>query len=137
VRRGTENSGARLASGETAVILLEVVVPAGQVPATIMAVDSQLMLPERFAVDWMGADEQGHLYHSDPNRAEDYLGYGADLLAVADGTVIEAVDRYLDSPLPYDATSASQTVDSLAAIASSSTLVTRTSCCTRISNRAV
>jgi murein DD-endopeptidase MepM/ murein hydrolase activator NlpD len=80
----------------------------------VIPMDGQLMLSERFAYDWMRVDEEGNLYHGDPNRAEDYVGYGADLLAVADGTVIAAVDKYPNTPLPFAEAMGGQTVDSLA-----------------------
>lgn len=47
---------------------------------------------QRFATDWMQFGPEGRVFTGDGTRCTDYHCYGADLLAVADGTVIEARD---------------------------------------------
>lgn len=49
-------------------------------------------IAQRFAIDWMQFGLDGRTYTGDGTRCTDYYCYGADLLAVAAGTVIEARD---------------------------------------------
>jgi hypothetical protein len=48
---------------------------------------SRIVKPETFAIDWMRI-EDGRLYAGDGVRNEDYFAFGAEVLAVADGTVV-------------------------------------------------
>ena len=53
-----------------------------------LAVDgARIVKPETFAIDWMRI-EDGRLYTGDGTRNEDYFAFGAEVLAVADGTVV-------------------------------------------------
>jgi murein DD-endopeptidase MepM/ murein hydrolase activator NlpD len=47
---------------------------------------------QRFATDWLQFGADGRLSTGDGDKCTDYYAYGADLLAVAAGTVIEARD---------------------------------------------
>lgn len=49
-------------------------------------------LPGRTAIDWVKLDDQGRVAAGDPDLARDALGYGADVLAVADAVVAAARD---------------------------------------------
>lgn len=49
-------------------------------------------IAQRFAIDWMQFGLDGRIFTGDGARCTDYHCYGADLLAVAAGTVIEARD---------------------------------------------
>jgi hypothetical protein len=51
--------------------------------------------PQRFGVDWMVLTPDGKLGTGDGTKNEDYPGWGVDLLAVADGTVV-GVENGLD-----------------------------------------
>jgi murein DD-endopeptidase MepM/ murein hydrolase activator NlpD len=51
---------------------------------------------ETFAIDWIQIDDQGLAYRNDGKRPEDWLGYGAEILAVAPGTVVEVVNDLPD-----------------------------------------
>ena len=53
-------------------------------------------IAQRFAVDWMQIDAEGYMVHGDKTVNEDWVCYGADLLAVEDGTVLVAVDGLPD-----------------------------------------
>jgi murein DD-endopeptidase len=53
----------------------------------IFAIDGRARIPARFAVDWV-------------KLADDTHGYGADVLAVADATVADAVDRFPEPTVP-------------------------------------
>jgi hypothetical protein len=53
-----------------------------------LAVDgARIVKPETFAIDWMRI-EDGRLYTGDGTRNEDYFAFGAEVHAVADGTVV-------------------------------------------------
>ena len=62
-----------------------------------VAVDGRLTIPQRFAIDWFGLDEGNHSLrsrHEDlaSTLDEDWVGYGEEVLAVADGIVVDARD---------------------------------------------
>ena len=59
-------------------------------------VNGGLYFAQRFAIDWMRLDDQGRLLKGDASHVESYAGYGADVLAVADGTVVAVLDKLKD-----------------------------------------
>ena len=67
--------------------------------STALPVNGELHFAQRFAIDWMQLDPQGRLVHGDPADVHNYTGYGADVLAVADGTVVSTLDT-LDDQKP-------------------------------------
>jgi hypothetical protein len=52
---------------------------------------SRYIKPETFAIDWVRLQD-GRLFAGDGTRVEQWYGYGAELLAVADGTVVHVRD---------------------------------------------
>lgn len=62
------------------------------------ALDGQVHIPARFAIDWMKLDADGHLAHGDEDKPSHWYGYGQDVLAVADGTVAAVRNDYPESP---------------------------------------
>jgi hypothetical protein len=46
---------------------------------------------ETFAIDWVQVDAHGVAYRTDGKKPEDWIGYGAEITAVAPGTVVEVV----------------------------------------------
>jgi Peptidase family M23 len=46
---------------------------------------------ETFAIDWVQVDAHGLAYRTDGKKPEDWIGYSAEILAVAPGTVVEVV----------------------------------------------
>lgn len=62
-------------------------------------VNGRLCLSQRFAIDWMQLDESGRLAHGNPSDVHSYTGYGANVLAVADGTVADLYNE-LDDQQP-------------------------------------
>jgi murein DD-endopeptidase MepM/ murein hydrolase activator NlpD len=52
------------------------------------AVGGQARIPGRFAIDWVRVDATGRTARKDPDLPRNWLGYGADVLAVADATVV-------------------------------------------------
>jgi murein DD-endopeptidase MepM/ murein hydrolase activator NlpD len=61
-------------------------------------VGGRTRIPGRFAVDFVAVDDQGRTTHGDKDRPSDALGYGADVLAVADATVLAAREGVEESP---------------------------------------
>jgi hypothetical protein len=59
-------------------------------------IDGQLYLSQRFAIDFNKIDANHRLSEGDPALNESYPTYDQPVLAVADATVIAAVDRYPD-----------------------------------------
>ena len=66
---------------------------------SVQSVNGALYDSQRFAIDWMRLDEQGRLVHGDESDVRNYTDYGADVLAVADGRVVSAVNN-LDDQIP-------------------------------------
>jgi murein DD-endopeptidase MepM/ murein hydrolase activator NlpD len=49
-------------------------------------------IAQRFAVDWIRLGSDGQLAHDDGSRNTNWYGYGAEVLAVADGRVVAVKD---------------------------------------------
>jgi murein DD-endopeptidase len=56
------------------------------------AYDGRERIPQRFAIDWIRIDSNGNLFHGDAKANEHFYGYGAQVLAVADGRVSDLKD---------------------------------------------
>ncbi len=63
----------------------------------IRSVDGEEFFPERYSLDIMEVDEENNLFIGDPNLNESWLGYGAELIAVADGVVSRVVKGLPDN----------------------------------------
>jgi Peptidase family M23 len=63
---------------------------------TVLPVNGHLSDTQRFAIDYMRLDDQGRLVHGDPGDVRNYAAYGAQILAVADGTVKSALGSLPD-----------------------------------------
>lgn len=63
----------------------------------LFALDGQVRIPARFAIDWIKLDAHGRHAHDDEQRVANWFGYGEDVLAVADGTVSAIRDGYPES----------------------------------------
>ena len=59
--------------------------------------DGRARLPGRFAIDWVRQDEQGLTARGDADIVKNSLGYGADVLAVANARVAEVRDGIAES----------------------------------------
>lgn len=59
---------------------------------SLYAVNGTAHVPGRFAIDWIKVDMTGRYTKGDATLPANWLGYGEDVLAVADGTVAAAVD---------------------------------------------
>lgn len=60
------------------------------------ATEGAATLPGRFAIDWMKVDTSGKLSSGDANIPANHYGFGAEVLAVADGTVVALRDDVAD-----------------------------------------
>jgi murein DD-endopeptidase MepM/ murein hydrolase activator NlpD len=67
--------------------------------ASSKTVNGRIYFSQRFAIDWMRLDDKGRLVHGDPADEHNYSGYGAEVLAVADGTVVSSLNN-LDDQKP-------------------------------------
>ena len=65
----------------------------------IYAVNGRARIPARFATDWVKLDDGARRAHGDESQIANWYGYGAEVLAVADATVVEAMDDLADNPL--------------------------------------
>ena len=61
------------------------------------AVQGSVHIPGRFAIDWIKVDQNGRYFDADGAKVSDWFGYGAEVLAVADGTVVAARDGIAES----------------------------------------
>jgi hypothetical protein len=64
--------------------------------ASSIACNGGLYLAQRFAIDWLQLDKNGKLVNGDASDVRGYVGYGAQVLAVADGTVVGTADSLED-----------------------------------------
>ena len=60
--------------------------------------DGITRIPGRFAIDFIRLDQQGKYTSGNSDSIVSWLGYAADVLAVADGTIIAALDTFPQSP---------------------------------------
>nr|WP_199047691.1 M23 family metallopeptidase [Dyella sp. ASV24] len=76
---------------------------------SLVAVNGELTIPQRYALDLVGVDSNGHVMRDGVSDIRkfiyaDWVGYGADVLAVADGVVRSARDHEVEhqplSPQP-------------------------------------
>lgn len=54
--------------------------------------NGEIVNGQRFAIDWKRMNDEGAFYTGDKTRNESYVDYGAEVLAVADGTVVSTLD---------------------------------------------
>jgi murein DD-endopeptidase len=65
----------------------------------IYAVEGEATIPGRYAIDWILLDDKGRYVAGDSNVVANRLSYGAEVLSVADGTVVAARDDVAESEL--------------------------------------
>jgi hypothetical protein len=61
-------------------------------------INGSLAPTETFAIDWVRMDSHGYFFSGDGGDPKKWYGYGAELLAVAPGTVVEVVSDLPDEP---------------------------------------
>ena len=75
---------------------------------SVLVQKGRITIPQRFAIDFIGLDSRGRGVRGEVRQSSnsDWIGFGADVLAVADGVVREARDGIVDNvplvepPLP-------------------------------------
>lgn len=86
---------------------------------SLVAVNGDLTIPQRFAIDLVGVDAAGHAMRPGVKEIQksthaDWVGYGVDVLAVADGVVRDSRDGEQEhAPLTPQPEPASLTADGL------------------------
>ncbi|TWB44498.1 M23 family metallopeptidase [Nitrospirillum pindoramense] len=80
---------------------------------TLMVVDGQARVPERYAIDFMKLTGDGREFSGDQARNESWPGYGQAVLAVADG-VVESVRDGLPDNVPGQPPAQKVTLDTIA-----------------------
>lgn len=63
----------------------------------IYTTDGKARIPGRFAIDFMLVNEKGQYSKANEDVIVNWYGYGADVLAVADGTVVTVRDDFSES----------------------------------------
>jgi len=66
---------------------------AGHHRRMLLALNGRVTISQRFAYDFMKLGEDGRAMQGDRSKNENWFGYGAEVLAVADGIVAEAQDH--------------------------------------------
>lgn len=67
--------------------------------ATVLGRDGTLVAPERYAIDFSRVGDNGDLFIGDSHTIATDTSYNAELLAVADGTVVAVSDDLPDQPI--------------------------------------
>jgi murein DD-endopeptidase len=76
-------------------------------------VDGRMWIAQRFAIDWMQLGSDGRAFHDDAKSNNNFYGYGAQVLAVADARVSDLRDGVPDNVGVSERSSRVVTVDSL------------------------
>jgi hypothetical protein len=63
----------------------------------VYTIDGAARIPGRFAIDWIRVLPTGHAHGDAASRPDDWNGFGADVFAVADARVANAVDGRPDA----------------------------------------
>jgi Peptidase family M23 len=58
----------------------------------VIALNDLVVIPERFAVDWVKLGPDGNSYHGNEAKNSSYYAYGANIHAVVDGRVVSTHD---------------------------------------------
>lgn len=61
------------------------------------AIGGRARVPHRFAIDWMKLDSAGRVARGDRDEVANWYGYGAEVLAVADGVIAATRDHLPES----------------------------------------
>jgi hypothetical protein len=78
----------------------------------LQAVDGRMRIAQRFAIDWMRLGPDRRLFHGDAKSDDNFYGYGAEVLAVADARVSDLRDGLPDNVGATERSSRVVTVDS-------------------------
>ena len=70
--------------------------PTGIHRNALLTVNGKLFDAQRFAIDWIRVDADGQAVTGDPSEVSNWVGYGAKVMAVADGVVVASLDDLED-----------------------------------------
>jgi Peptidase family M23 len=73
--------------------------PGGAHRGTGIPVNGQIHYAQRFAIDWLLLNADAQFFHGDEKDVKSYACYGAKVIAVADGTVVDTLST-LDDQVP-------------------------------------
>jgi murein DD-endopeptidase len=59
---------------------------------TQLALGGTVTIPQRFAIDFLQVNDSGITYRGDRSRNENFIAYGMEALAVADGIIVQTKD---------------------------------------------
>jgi murein DD-endopeptidase len=90
------------------VALYDPLLPGGH-RTSIYTLEGRARIPARYAIDFIRVHQGGAIVAGDRSRIANWHGYGADVLAVADGVVAAAVDDMPEDPSIAAAASAAIT----------------------------
>jgi len=62
----------------------------------VMPINGKLVISQRFAIDWEKLNDEDRIFVGDSQDVNSYFAYGQDILAVGEGRVVIAVDKYDD-----------------------------------------
>lgn len=68
--------------------------------STGLPINGRIYFSQRFAIDWVKLDDHGRIVEGDDTQVQNYTDYGAEVLAVADGTVVATLDTLSDQTPP-------------------------------------
>ncbi len=81
---------------------------------SVQTVNGFLINSQRFAIDFLLLNDEGMIFSGDPGDVNSYNNYGAEVYAVADGTIVQVIndlDDQVPGTLPDPTTITLQTVD--------------------------
>ncbi len=78
---------------------------------TLLTLNGSTTIAQRFAIDWTQIGPDGQIFRNDPASNANWTPYGADVLAVAGGRVVSAVDGLAENDPTADAKAINITYD--------------------------
>jgi len=81
---------------------------------TLFAIDGQVRISQRYAIDFVRIGTNGRVARADRPGNEDFFGYGAELLAVADGIIVAVHDGMPENTPFSESTAVEVTLETIA-----------------------
>lgn len=78
----------------------------------LLTINGHASIGERFAIDWVRITPAGDFYTGDARENKNYPGYGAEVIAVADGVITEELDGIPENT-PGSANAVSETLENM------------------------